>query len=223
MNTEQLIANLVCDARPIRPLRRPWRRAAVWAAAGIAYLGVVIALMPLRSDLTLRLHEPRFIAEQAAALLTGLTAATAAFATSIPGYPRAALLWASLVGLAAWVGIVGFGVAQDISRLGASAPVVHADWRCVMTILLGSAVPAAAIAIMIRQGAAVTPRITAALAALAAAGLGNLGICVFHPHNSSLAVLVWHCGTVLILAAMAGLAGPQALRWPATRWPALRA
>jgi hypothetical protein len=59
-----------------------------------------------------------------------------------------------------------------------------------------------------------TPRLTAALGALAAAGVGNIGICFFHPHGSRLAVLVWHCGTVLLVAAMAAVAGARFVRWP---------
>jgi hypothetical protein len=72
-------------------------------------------------------------------------------------------------------------------------------------------------AMMLRRGAPLTPRLTAALGGLAAAGLGNLGICLFHPHDSNLVMLVWHCGTVLVLAALAGAAGGQLLQWPVHR------
>jgi hypothetical protein len=212
MKTEQLIVDLARDARPVRPLRRPWRRTAAWAAAGIAYLAVLIALMPVRGDLALRMQDPRFIVEQVAALLTGVTAAAAAFATSVPGHRRA-ILWAPFVALAVWLGAVVIGVAQDAARAPGEV-VFQADWGCVATILIGAAVPAAVMASMIRRGAPVSPRLTAALAALAAAGLGNVGICIFHPHSSNLVILLWHCGTVLLIAAMAGALGASLLRWP---------
>jgi hypothetical protein len=70
---------------------------------------------------------------------------------------------------------------------------------------------------MLRRGAPLTPHLTAALGGLAAAGLGNLGICLFHPHTSNLVMLVWHCGTVLAVAALAGVVGGQLLHWPARR------
>ena len=68
--------------------------------------------------------------------------------------------------------------------------------------------------VMLRRGVPVAPRISAAFGALAAAGLGNLGVCLFHPHSSSLILLFWHCGTVLVCAVLAGIAGTQLLRWP---------
>ena len=210
MKTEHLIADLARDARPVRPLRRPWRRTAVWAAAGFTYLALLMAMMPVRADLALRMQEPRFIVEQLAALLMGVTAAAAAFATSVPGHRRA-ILWAPIVSLGVWIGAVVIGVAQDATRGDLS---VQADWGCIATILMGAAVPALAMALMIRRGAPITPRLTATLAALAAAGLGNVGICVFHPHSSNLVILLWHCGTVLLIAALAGVAGAYLLRWP---------
>jgi hypothetical protein len=70
---------------------------------------------------------------------------------------------------------------------------------------------------MLRRGVSLTPRLTAALGALAATGVGNIGICFFQPHTSRLAVLVFHCGTVLVVAALAGMTGGQFFRWPTGR------
>jgi hypothetical protein len=213
MNTEQLIEDLTRDARAVRPLGRPWRRTATWAAAGFVYLALLVAIMPVRGDLAVRLQDPRFLVEQLAALLMGLTAAAAAFATSIPGHRRT-ILWIPVIALVVWLGSVLTGVAQDASRFGGEIA-FEADWGCVGTILLGATVPAVVMALMIRRGAPLTPRVTAALAALAAVGFGNAGICVFHPHASNLVVLLWHCGTVLLITAIVGVAGAHLLRWPA--------
>lgn len=215
MNTEHLIAALAGDAGVVRPLRRPWRRTAAWAAAGLAYLTALILVMPVRGDLAIRLQDPRFMVEQIAALLTGVTAAAAAFCTIVPGYRRRVIV-VPLLFAAIWLGAVIVGVVQDAALSVPASVVFQADWGCVATILLGAAVPAVAMAVMIRRGAPLTPHRTAALAALAAAGLGNVGTCVFHPHDANLVILVWHCGTVLVLAAAAGLAGARLVRWPAT-------
>jgi hypothetical protein len=103
------------------------------------------------------------------------------------------------------------GVAQDAAQSGSEIP-FQADWDCIATILIGAAVPAVAMAIMIRRGAPLTPRVTAAQAAV---GFGNAGICVFHPHASNLVILVWHCGTVLLITTVVGVAGAHLLRWTA--------
>jgi hypothetical protein len=159
------------------------------------------------------MQDPRFLIEQSAALLAGLAAAVVAFATVVPGRSRQVLVL-PLVPLSVWVGAVAAGALEEYWLAGAAVLGSTLDWRCVGTILVGAAVPGAAMGVMLRRGAAVTPRITAAFGALAAGGIGNLGICLFHPHSSSLILLFWHCGTVLVLAALAGIAGPQLLRWP---------
>lgn len=210
MRTEQLIADLARNVAPVQPLGRPWRRTLVWAVGTALYLALLIAVMSPRSDLGLRMADPRFMLEQLAALLTGLTAAAAAFATAIPGYRRDVVL-VPLACLALWVAIVGAGAVQDVRAAGV---VFRGDWQCIATVLAGAALPAAMMAFMIRRAAPVRPYATAALAVLAAAGLGNLGACLFHPHSSNLIVLVWHCGIVIALALVAGGFGRTLLRWP---------
>jgi hypothetical protein len=210
MRTDELAANLAREVAPVRPLRRPWRRAVVWALCAAGYLAILVALMSPREDLALRVQEPRFVAEQLIALLTGLTAAVAAFTTIIPGYGRRVIVL-PLVFLGLWISTVAAGAAQELQTFQVG---LLADWGCVATILAGGAVPGVVIAAMIRRGAPLTPGVTAALAALAAAGLGNLGICLFHSDSSNLVVLFWHCGTVVAISGLAGLAGRYFLRWP---------
>ena len=213
MDTEHFIRSLAEDLEPVRPLRPPWRRTIAWAVLAVAYLAILIVTMSPRADLGARMQDPRFLIEQAAALLTGLTAAIAAFATVVPGYSRLVLLL-PLVPLSVWVGAVASGAIEEYALAGAGVLGSSLDWSCVGAIIGGSAVPGVAMALMLRRGAPVTPHISAAFGALAAAGLGNLGVCLFHPHSSNLILLFWHCGTVLVLVALAGIAGAQLLRWP---------
>lgn len=175
-----------------------------------SYLTLLIAVISPGDDLDVRMADTRFMLEQLAALLTGVTAAAAAFATATPGYRRDIVL-VPLVFLAGWIALVGVGVVQD-ARAGAM--VFGGDWQCIASVLAGAALPAAMMAMMMRRGAPVRPHATAALGVLAAAGLGNLGACVFHPHSSSLIVLVWHCGLVLGLTLAAGLVGRALMPWP---------
>ncbi len=203
MRTEQLITDLTRDVEPVQPLRRPWRRTLVWALSASLYLALLITAMSPRDDLGLRVADPRFVLEQLAALLTGITAAAAAFATTIPGHRRD-VVFVPLAFLALWIALVGVGVVED-ARSGTMVP--GGGWQCIATVLAGAALPAAMMAHMMRRGAPIRPRATAALGALGAAGLGNLGACLFHPHSSNLVVLVWHCGVVLGLALVAAVCG----------------
>jgi hypothetical protein len=221
MDTERLIRALAEDAEPVTPLRPPLLRMTAWAAIAAIYLAVLVVVMSPREDLARRMQEPRFLVEQTAALLTGLSAAAVAFATVVPGYSRRVLLL-PLLPLSVWIGTVTVGALGEYAVAGAAVLTWQLDWACVRTILAGASVPGVAMGIMLHRGAPVTPRLSAACGALAAAGLGNLGVCVFHPHSSDLILLFWHCGTVLALTALAGVTGAQLLRWPPRRAVLLR-
>jgi hypothetical protein len=213
VDTNDLILALSRDVRPVTPLGQPGPRMVAWAAVAAAYLSAVTLVVSPRNDLDLRLRDPQFLIEQVAALVTALTAAFAAFATIVPGQPRR-VVWLPALSACTWLAIVAAGAARDAQLVQAGTPLIRADWGCVWTILVGAAVPATIMGRMLRQGAPFTPHLTAALGGLAAAGIGNSGICLFHAHTSNVTVLVWHGGTVLMLALLTGIAGTQILPWP---------
>ena len=213
MDTDDVIRSLAASVRPVRTLRPPWVRTFVWASVAVAYLAVLVLFSSPRADLGDRMGDPRFLFEQGAALLTGVGAAAAALATAIPGYSRRVMLL-PVAPMAAWVGTVAAGAAQEYARDGAGVLAGPFGWACLGAVLSGAAVPAVIMGTLLRRGAPVTPHLSAALGALAAAGLGNVGVCIFHPHSSNLVMLVWHCGAVLALTALAGVAGGRLLQWP---------
>jgi hypothetical protein len=162
--------------------------------------------------LAAKLAEWRFVVEQAAVLLTGVAAAVAAFAMTVPGYDRRVLLL-PLPPLALWLGSLGVGCIQDFARLGLSGLSLEPDWVCFPGIMLVGAVPAIAMVAMLRRGALVAPLPSAAYGGLAAAGIGEFGLRLFHPQDASLMVLVWQAGTVLILTLLAAWFGRRLLNW----------
>lgn len=212
MDTERLIERLAEGAAPVRPLPRPWIRTAAWLLVAIPYVALVVLVVAPRADLISNLSDWRYVVEQLAALATGVTAATAAFATVIPGYDRKLLLLPVLP-LAIWLGSVGQGCIQAWIELGPAGLSLRQDWFCFPAIVLVGAVPAIAMAAMLRRGAPLTPHVTTALGGLAAAGLGDFGLRLFHPQDASLMILVWQLGTVFILTAMAAWAGHYLLNW----------
>jgi hypothetical protein len=211
-DTEKLIERLAEAAEPVRPLSHPWMRTAAWLLVAIPYVALVVLVVSPRADLLTKALEWRYLVEQLAALATGITAAIAAFATVIPGYDRKFLFLPALP-LAIWLGSLGEGCVQDWIRFGPDGLSLQPDWFCFPAIVLVGAVPAIAIAVMLRRGAPLTPHVTAALGGLAAAGLGNFGLRLFHSQDASLMVLVWQVGTVFILTAMAAWAGRYLLNW----------
>ena len=212
VDTDKFIERLAEAVEPVQPLSRPWIRTAAWLLVAIPYVVLVVLVVSPRADLLAKAVQWRYLVEQLAALTTGIAAATAAFATTIPGYDRR-ILFVPALPLAIWLGSLGEGCIQDWIQLGPDGLSLRPDWFCFPAIVLVGAVPAIAIAVMLRRGAPLTPHITTALGGLAAAGLGNFGLRLFHSQDASLMVLVWQVGTVFILTALAAWAGNYLLNW----------
>jgi hypothetical protein len=212
METDQLIQCLAENSKPTRSLPRPWTRTLAWLALSLPYVALVVLVVSPRSDLVEKLSEARFLLEQAAAVATGIAAAAAAFATVIPGYSRKVILLPALP-LAVWLGSLGQGAIEAWFRLGSGGLLFETEWVCFPSIVVAGAVPAIALVAMLRRGAPLMPCTTVALGGLAAAGLGAVGLRLFHPQNASLMVLVWQFGSVAVLTGLAGCAGRHVLSW----------
>lgn len=212
MKTDTFIRMLAQTALLARPLPHPWIRTATWLAIAIPYVALVVYAMSPRDDLAAKLSEWRYMVEQSAALATGIAAAAAAFAMTIPGYDRRFFLL-PLAPLSVWIGVLGQGCIADWIRSGPEGLTFWPDWFCLPATALVGALPAIVIALMLRRGAPLFPHVSVFFGGLAAAGLGNFGLRFFHPQDASLMVLVWQVGSVFALAALAGCAGRYVLNW----------
>ena len=79
MRTPDLIDKLVEAAMPVRRLRPPAVRAALWLLLAVAILGLLAVGHGVRADLAMRLQQPMFVAGLAGALATAILGAVAAF------------------------------------------------------------------------------------------------------------------------------------------------
>ena len=212
MNTDTFIERLAADTYPIRRLSNPWVRAAAWFGIAAPYVALIVVMMTTRPDLSAKLTDFRYLLEQAAALSTGIVAAAAAFASIIPGYDRRIALL-PLVPLSIWLASLGEGCVEAWVRDGAGGLYLTPDFVCIPAVALVGALPALTMAVMLRKGAPLMPHVSGALGGLAAAGLGNFGVRLFHHQDTSLMVLVWQMGTVFILTILCGWAGRLFLDW----------
>lgn len=211
MDTDKLITRLTEDTTPIRRLPTPLVRTALWFAIAIPYVAIIVIMMAPRDDLALKFSDFRFLLEQVAALCTAIGAAVAAFQSIVPGYNRRYLLL-PLVPLTVWLASLGQGCVQTWLR-GSALLGFTSDFICIPAIALVGTVPAVAMVLMMRKGAPLWPHASAALGGLAAAGLGNFGLRLFHGQDASLMVLVWQMGTVFMLTILCGWAGRLFLDW----------
>lgn len=212
MRTQELIRTLAQEAEPVRRLPHPAFRTVLWMVLAVGSVGAVVFWFGLRGDLAAKLGEPRFIIEIAAAFLTSVMAAAAAFCSGCPGRP----FWERLAPfpfLAVWLVSLGEGCWRELSQAGAGRASFGIDLACSEKIFLLSLVPAGIMLVMIRKGAPIAPFATAGLGALAATAMAAAGLRLFHTQDTSMMLIVWQFGTVVLLAGLAALAGRLVLPW----------
>ncbi len=213
MNTNDLIENLSRGLKPIAPLWRPDRRAAAWSIGAAVYLGVLVVGM---GTVNARAGGAGtgFWASQIAAVVMGVLASRAAFASVVPGLPKRSRLWAVLAALV-WLGTLVAASPRDFDWVTVVA--ASHEWVCVAFIVMGGAPLMWMLAVMLRRGAPLNPATTAAFAALAVGALANVGACLSLPHANSAITFAWHGGVVLALVAVAALTGHFVFAWSSER------
>lgn len=220
MKSEELARRLAASAKPVQRLPHPLWRAMMWLAASLAYAGALVFAMGLRADFLARIAEPRFVIELSAAILTSMMAAAAAFCSTCPGRP----LWERLAPfpfLMVWLASLGEGCWRDWSQDGLQGLAVQPEFSCFWKIVVSSAPPAVLILLMVRRGAPIAPYLTTGLATLAAASLVAAAMLLFHRQESSIMVLVWQFGSVVVVSGIAALFGRKVLDWRTIDIPSL--
>jgi len=156
---------------------------------------------------------PLYLVQQGAALVTGIMAARAAFASVIPGANNRVWVMPAM-GAGVWgLSLLWAGVL-DLQASGTLGVTSQSDWPCVVSMTLGGLVVGSPLVWMLRRGAPLTPRLTAFLAALAALSFANIEACLTRPHAFALTVLLWHGSTAAAIATLCALMGHRWLRWP---------
>jgi hypothetical protein len=218
MRTDELIDRLGRNATVARPLPAPGIRTALWMVWAVIYLVVVAVMMFVVLSPARVTPTPLYLVQQSAALVTGIMAARAAFASVIPGSNDR--VWAMpAMGAGVWgLSLLWAGV-YDLQASGTLGVTSQSDWPCVASMAVGGLVVGAPLVWMLRRGAPLTPGLTAFLAALAALSVANIEACLTRPHAFAVTILLWHGGTVAAVAALCALTGRRWLRWPdLTTW-----
>ena len=211
VETNQLITLLVADCPAVRRLHAPWQRTGLWLTISLLGVGTMTAVQLAGRDVIEGI-DTRMAVEQAAILLTGLTAALAAFSTVVPGRDwRISLL--PLIPLGVWLGSLGEGCMHDWSRLGADGLQVSSDWGCVPAAIVLSIPCATIMLVMLRRGAPPFPNLTLALGTLASAAMVNFGLRLFHAGDVAVMILAWHFGGIAAVTTLASRFGDRVLNW----------
>ena len=216
MRTEDLIERLGHESRVMQRLLSPEMRTAAWMVWCVIYM-VAVALVMFAAIVTggVRLT-PLYLLQQAAALVTGITAARAAFASVIPGLPRPMWRMPTIAAIV-WISLLSWQAVSDVQAYGTLGLTSQSDWPCVASIVIGGVMLGGPLLWMLRRGAPLTPRTTAFLAGLAALSLANIEACLTRPHAYAMTILLWHGGTIALTVGLCAALGRRWLHWPTLR------
>jgi len=211
LDTDDLIARLALDARPVRRLAPPALRATVWLLGALAAMAAIIAYHGLRPGLAEALAEPGGWLSILAAGATGVAATYAAFHLAIPGTSRGwallplpvALLWASGLGL---------GCYAEWLRQGPAGLEFGEAFDCFLAIVLISLLVGLPMLAMLRHGRLIRPVQTAAMGGLAVASLASAALELFHEGDARIMDVIWHVAAVMLIVALSSGSGAAAGR-----------
>ena len=212
--TEQLIATLAADLGPNRRLAAASVRTSVWLGLALVLVAATVVTAG-RFGLAPKI-EATFASCISLLVLasTMVVGALAAFREAVPGSDTRSLRLAVCgVILPLWVlvELAAFFLEPAVpTHLMAQLSGGH---HCTVLILAFSFVPMVAVYYMLSRGAATHPARCGALALLAAAATGALGMQILCPAQEAAHLLAWHIVPTVGMGALGYLLGRLLLRW----------
>ena len=213
MRTEDLIQELVSDARPVTRLQPVAIRLLGWVVLAAVSFTVVLFLMGVRRELGDSGDRADFAFEAALLIITAMSAAIGALVISVPGAERSPLVrWAPIVAATASV-LWAAGELVYAAATGAPTGRLTFAWHCVYKTSCVGAVPGIALFLMVRRAAPTRAMWAGLLAVLATAAVGVLGANVICPNDRPLHMLLWHVAPLMLFAALGAALGTWLLKW----------
>lgn len=206
MKTDLLAETLVAGLTPVRRISPPSRRLVWWLAISVPAVGLVAWVFGLRPDLLHHLGKSDFLFYEAAALLTGIVGAYAAFCAGLPDQPSWKT-WLPIVPLALWVGTLGQQCLGVLLRLGPTGLTFTSDAMCLPAIAIGGLVPAITMIALLRRSRLFRATPACLCGALAAAAFSAAALRLYHTEDAALMVFVWQLGSAALFTLLAGVMG----------------
>ena len=211
MKTDELINVLAVDFCPQAPFTRVLLFAALHGAlvAGAMFFLV----LGLRPDISQAMESLRFLFKFVVTLTFAVAATGAALHSARPGDGLAWWGWALAAAPALLLSAVGLELMALPARAWMDYLVGHNARFGLTFIPFFSSGPLICIFAALRRGAPTCPRLTGALAGLAASGIGATFYGANCDDDSPLFVATWYPLATLVVVLIAFVAGGKLLRW----------
>ena len=210
--SDDLIKQLAADARPVRPLASPLKRAASTLILLALGSGLVLLFLGDWSQLSGRYagREEMLVLEMSAMAATAVLAIVGAFFLSIPG--RSAW-WrlAPIPPFLLWLLLSGAGCYADLLRGGPSGNDVDHGVDCLIFILTVSLLVGAPLIWRLSRASPIDPVPVALLGGLGTAAAAAFMLQFFHPLAVTFLDLAVHVAAIGLVVGMAALINRRAL------------
>ncbi len=208
---DRVIASLSGTLRPVKVIRRPLVRAAVWVGVVTAAGAALACVADDRGMMDRLCAAPDMWLAVLGSALTAVSGAVATFHLGMPDRgPRWALL--PIPSLALWLGASGFGCARTWVLPGTHDASLVESRTCFGFIVLLS-VPLSILTVaMVRRAFPLRPNLTALVGGLAVAAAAATLLNFFHPYDATVTDLAVHLLAVGVVIGCNQVAARGVLR-----------
>lgn len=211
-NPDTLIAGLVADLEPVRPLRQRqgMARAVLALIAGAAVMTLGFGL---RRDIAAGQPDPMFMTSSGLFLVLALASAWAVIDMARPyvGTRREGWGWTALMAAVLPVSAVTLAFADWLR--GRSVAVDHDGITCLTFGVVVGLLTATTLTIWLRRGAPSSPKRAGLLTGVASGAAGIFAVGLYCPHSDLLHIGIWHGAAVIVMGLAGRLLLPRLLAW----------
>lgn len=207
--TDDLIENLSAELKPVKCLCHPLLRFAPAVIIGAIYLAIVVHVLGMRPDMPEKYQDLHFLFEVGLMLLVSVSSALSAIWLSIPD--ARGLRWLGAVPLSLFAAFVLWSGLRAYTE-----GEFHLEWQwghCLESAMLMTAVPAAAMVMLMRRGATTQPFMMALMIILAVTGIGYVGLRFTCMMDTVAHTAHYHLLPFTVLGVLLGLLAKRLFRW----------
>lgn len=201
MTPGTLIDILAADLVPIRRLRSPLFRSAVWALLVVSIIALLTSVMGIRADFSERWQSTEFIVALVAAVMTAGLAAASAFILSIPDRSR---LWLVLPAptLVVWISAAFYIFYANSLDLDLREPSGDLVVRGLATLVLVATPLSATTIAMLRRAQPLDPALVSLAGGLAVGAITASTLTLVHDFDTTTAMWASDPGTAIVISTI---------------------